>query len=213
MKKKQAIIAAWLGMAAVAGAAHAETRDGWYGGVSLGHSVTRLGGADIDHVFSSQNLTSSSTIEKTKTSYALAVGYRLNEFFAAEMGYVNLGRFAYTSTVTAPAADTVSGHYLARGFSFAGIGYIPLSRKWSAYLKAGTAYLDARRDANSTGAVAVHGAHKRDFDPLCGLGLTYDLTRNFSLRGGWDRYWHVGDVVSTGRGNIDQYTIGVTFHF
>jgi OOP family OmpA-OmpF porin len=211
--KKQVITAALLGLTAAAGAAHAETRDGWYGGGTVGRSMQKIGSSGLDSAFGAQGLVSSSTMDSSgKTSYSLFVGNRLNEFFAVEGGYVNLGRFGYTSAVTLPAADTVSGHFQARGIDFAALGYFPISRRFSAYLKFGMAYLDARLDASSTGAVTVDGGHKRNLNPLFGTGISYDITRNISLRAGWDRFLNVGGP-STGKGAIDQFAGGITVHF
>jgi opacity protein-like surface antigen len=49
-------------------------------------------------------------------------------------------------------------------------------------------------------------------DPLLGAGVSYDVSRNISLRGEWDRFFRVGDS-STGRGDIDQFTVGVAYKF
>jgi opacity protein-like surface antigen len=58
----------------------------------------------------------------------------------------------------------------------------------------------------------VSSAHHWSTGPLLGAGVGYDLTRNVALRAEWDRYFRVGDA-STGRGDIDQYTVGVAYRF
>jgi OmpA-OmpF porin, OOP family len=210
---RKAITAVAIGLgAACASAAHAAGGPGWYGGVSLGRSVEQLGGGAIDGALANQGLASSSSLDHHGTSYNLFAGYEINPNFAVEGGYVNLGRFDFSSAVAAPAADTVSGRYEAKGVDAAAVGILPFADKWSAFGKAGLLYAKTSLDAESTGAVAVSGANHWGTSPLLGAGIGYDLTRNVSLRAEWDRYFSVGDS-STGKGDIDQYTVGVAYRF
>ncbi len=193
-------------------AAHAAGNEGWYAGASLGRSVERLGGSGIDSVFAGQGITTSTSIDRDNAAWSLFAGYQLNPNFALEGGYVNLGRFSYNSTASAPAADTITGHYGVRGLEASGVGLLPFGGGWAAFGKAGLFYSEAKLDAGSSGAVAVSGASHRGTDPLLGAGLSYDVTQNVSLRGEWTRYFGVGDSNS-GHGDIDRYSVGVAYRF
>jgi len=211
--KKQVITAAFAGLAALgAGGASAAGSDGWYGGLRLGRSVENLGGGNIDSALANQGLAGASTIDSHATGWGLFAGYQFNRNFALEGGYDSLGRFSYSSAISSPAADTVTGHYRARAFDLSAVGILPLAAGWSAFGKAGLAYEEAKLETSSTGAVAVSDEHHWGTEPLLGGGFSYDVTRNVELRAEWDRFLHVGDA-STGRGNIDLYTVGVGYRF
>ena len=106
----------------------------------------------------------------------------------------------------------MSGRYEAKGVDAAAVGILPFADKWSAFGKAGLLYAKTSLDAGSTGAVAVSETHHWGTSPLLGAGVGYDLTRGVALRAEWDRYFSVGDS-STGKGDIDQYTVGVAYRF
>ena len=209
----KAISAVAIGLgAACSSSAQAAGDPGWYGGVSLGRSVEQLGSGAVDGALANQGLAASSSLDHHSASYNLFAGYEFTPHFAVEGGYVHLGKFDFSSAVAAPAADTLSGRYEAKGVDAAALGILPFADKWSAFGKAGLLYAKTSLEAGSTGAVAVSDEHHWSTSPLLGAGVGYDLTRNVSLRAEWDRYFRVGDA-STGRGDIDQYTVGVAYRF
>ncbi len=211
--KKQAIIEiVAAALVASVPAAHAAGNEGWYAGASLGQSVQRLGGSGLDSAFAGQGITTSTSMDRDTSAWSLFAGYQLNPNFALEGGYVNLGRFHYSSTASAPAADTLSGDYGVRGLEGSALGILPFGSGWSAFGKLGLMYSDTRLNAGSGGAVAVSDESHRGTDPLLGAGLSYDLTQNVSLRGEWTRYFGVGDSA-TGKGDIDRYSVGVAYRF
>ena len=210
---RKAITAVAIGLgAACVSSAQAAGNPGWYGGVSLGRSVEQLGSGTVDGALANQGLAAASSLDHHSTSYNLFAGYEITPHFAVEGGYVHLGKFDFSSAVSAPAADMLSGRYEAKGVDAAAVGILPFADKWSAFGKAGLLYAKTSLEAGSTGAVAVSDTHHWSTGPLLGGGVGYDLTRNVSLRAEWDRYFNVGDS-STGKGDIDQYTVGIAYRF
>ena len=195
-------------------AAQAAGNQGWYGGLDLGRSSQHLGGGQIDGALGQQGLTSSSSMDDHATTWGLFGGYQFNPYFAVEGGYVNLGKFDYSSTVSSPAADTVNGHFGVQGVDAAAGGLLPFGdrQQWAAYGKAGLLYAKSTLDASSTGAVAVNSVDHWDTSPLLGAGINYDLTRKVALRAEYDRYFKVGEA-SVGKGDIDAFTARVVYHF
>ena len=212
MNRKAIITLVTLLGAAGAASAEAAGNEGWYGGLDLGRSQQRLGGGEIDSALGQQGLTSSTSLDKNATTWGLSGGYQFNPNFAVEGGYLNLGKFDYSSTVSSPAADTVTGHYGVQGVDAAAVGILPFHEQWSAYGKAGLLYAKTTLDASSTGAVAVNQVNHWDTSPLLGAGISYDLTRKVALRAEVDRYFRVGES-SVGRGDIDTFTAGVLYRF
>ncbi|MNC93178.1 hypothetical protein D3C83_97480 [compost metagenome] len=49
-------------------------------------------------------------------------------------------------------------------------------------------------------------------DPTYGLGLRYDFTRQFGVRGEWERFRLGGNPV-TGKSDTDLYSINAVFRF
>jgi len=215
MNRKAIVItvATLLGTGGLA-SAQAAGNDGWYGGLDLGRSNQRLGSGQIDSALGQQGLTTSSSLDDHATAWGLFAGYQFNPYFAVEGGYVNLGKFDYSSTVSAPAADTVSGHLGVQGVDAAAVGLLPFGQRqeWAVYGKAGLFYAKSTLDASSTGAVAVSDTDHWSTSPLLGAGVNYDLTRNVGLRAEYDRYFKVGDST-VGKGDIDALTARVVYHF
>src|SRR5262245_7319797 len=155
MNRKAIVSVATIAGTLAIPAAHAAGVDGWYVGGALGGSQQHFGGGQIDNALSNQGLTSSSSIDKSDTSLRLFGGYQFNPNLAVEGGYVNLGKFDYSSTISAPAADTVSGHLSVQGADLAAVGILPLHEQFGLFGKAGLFYAQTKLSESSGGAVAV----------------------------------------------------------
>jgi OmpA-OmpF porin, OOP family len=205
-------VAALLAASNVAALA-APSERGWYGDVDVGRSNLRLNGGDIDNALANQGIAASSSLERHDTGLGANVGYRLNRNFALEGGYADFGKFKVQSATSAPAADTVDGDYKAHAWSFAAVGIAPLEDGWSLFGKAGAARTTADLTTSSeTGATAPGGASHAGNGLLLGAGATYDFTDNLYGKVEVDRYTRVGDA-STGKGDVDLYTVGVGMRF
>jgi opacity protein-like surface antigen len=90
---------------------------------------------------------------------------------------------------------------------------LPLGEQFGLFGKAGAFYAQTKLSESSGGAVAVGDQSHNSTSPLLGAGLNYDITKKVAVRAEVDRYFRVGDSGSTGRGDIDQYTVGVAYHF
>jgi OOP family OmpA-OmpF porin len=214
--RKSTIVAAAAAMFALsAGAARAASADnaGWYAGLDIGRSNLRMNGGDIDSALSNQGIVGSSSIGDHDTSLGADVGYRLNRNFALEGGYIDFGKFGYSSAVSSPAADTVQGDYKAHAWSFSGVGIAPLDDQWAVFGKAGLTRTSADLSASSaTGATSPNGVSQSANGLVLGGGATYDFTQNWYGKLELDRYTHVGDA-NTGRADADVYSLGVGMRF
>ena len=209
-------VATALGAVAAGGAtvgAEAASDNGWYVGGALGGSQQHFGGGQVDGALANQGLTGSASIDRSAGSLRVFGGYQFTPHFALEGGYVNLGKFDYSSSISSPAADSVNGHLGVQGIDLAAVGTLPLNQQWSLFGKAGALYAKTKLDASSGGAVAVSDQSHTGASPLLGAGVSYDITRQVAVRGEVDRYFRVGDSGTTGRGDIDQYTVGVVYRF
>ena len=215
VKSKAAIAAGFastLALTVAAPQARAADNEGWYGGLNLGRSHLGLTGSELDNRFAGQGITSSSSLERRDTVYSLVGGYQFNRNIALEGSYVNLGRFNYQSTTTAPAAGSVTGRYGVRGFGVSAVGIVPLQQGFSIYGKAGLLLASTELEASPSAGIATGASSSRSTSGSFGFGLSYDFTKNIVGKAEWNRYTRVGDS-NTGRGDVDLYTVGVAYKF
>ena len=171
-------------------AASARAQDsGFYLGGSLGQSKLQewcdTGGSSI-------TLTS---CKDTDTSWKVLGGYRFNRYVAAEATYVEWGEVtASTSTGVDVAAEQHS-------YGLAVVGTLPLGRGFELFGKAGFLMTEqeTRRVRPNPSTV------DRDETELhYGLGAKYAFTRNWALRGEWEK---------TEKLKVEMLSIGVEYRF
>jgi OOP family OmpA-OmpF porin len=212
---RKAAVASAMALATMgAAAANAQSLDahGWYAGVFAGRSDLELKDGSPDSTFSGQGLTTSSSVDKHHTAYSLDIGYQLNPWFAIEGQYVDFGKFDFSSTIVAPAPDTIDGRFKAHGFGLNAVGIVPLPQGFSLYGKAGVFRSSTELEANA-GLTPVSGGSRNHTGGDFGVGASYDFTRNFAAKVEWDRYLKLGDSGTTGRGDIDLVMAGLQYRF
>src|ERR1043166_8408742 len=112
------------------GVAHAQSADktGWYAGIDIGRSRLGMNGSDVEGALANQGIGSSTSLDQTDTGLGINGGYRFNNYFALEGAYQRLGSFDYSA---ATGSDTIDGKFKASALSLSGLGFYPLSTKWS----------------------------------------------------------------------------------
>jgi OOP family OmpA-OmpF porin len=217
MHRKKILFGALCGALAVAATgAQAAPGDnqGWYGGLDLSRAHLGLNGSNIDQAFAQQGIAGNTSIDRSHTAWGLDLGYRFNGNFALEGGYASFGKFNYSTPTTAPGADNIQGAFKAHAWSLAPVGILPLNDKWNLFGKAGLTRTTATLDASSTtGATAPAGGEHSNTGFLLGAGATYDITKNVYGKLEVDRYTRVGDASTTGRCDLDLFTLGVGVRF
>jgi len=119
-------------------------------------------------------------------------GYQFNRYLAVEGGYVDLGQ------VTLPGVALDS-----KAWQAAAVGSLPLTGQFALTGKLGFAQTETR--------VGGFGSD-HNTDPTYGLGLRYDFTRQFGVRGEWERFRLGGNPV-TGKSDTDLYSVSAVFRF
>ena len=164
-------------------------------GVYAGASVA---GAKIKDVCSSAaggGLAVTSCDEKD-TSWKLSAGYQFHPNIAAEIGYVDLGRYSASGLVGAtPATLGVK----IKAFEFLAVGIIPFTPQLAGYVKAGGYRWDADVTVAGGGVGLTIGDNGTDF--TYGIGVKYDITRNLAARLEWQHYLDT-DVRTFGGGVV-----------
>lgn len=209
-------------------AAHAADSN-WYGVISIGQSTFDVDKSDFNDVVNDTAFatTVDSNLDDTDTGYKVQAGYKFNENFAVEGGYVDLGRMNYDTgiTSTSPRAFTINGdagaELQAYGFNVEAVGILPLSYGISLFGKAGAIIAHTESDASVTATISNgvdtesvdEDGHKTEtsLKPTVGVGFSVDLNETLSARLEYERFFGLkteGDDV-----DVDLASIGLVARF
>lgn len=167
---------------------------GWYIGIGIGQSKAKgacdgVSGPGI-------------TCDETDTAGKILGGYQLSRNFALELGYADLGQAK--ATFTGAGSATIE----TRGFEFTGVGMLPVSERFSVLAKAGLFNwkVDSKDQTGLVGSANASGT-----DLTYGFGVKFDFTKDFAARGEWQRYKDVGDLNTTGQGDVDFIGVSLVY--
>ncbi len=121
-------------------------------------------------------------------------GYKFNPNVSIEGGFVDFGEL----TASGPGG-TATGD--ADALFVAGIGAIPIGSSASVFGKLGLFFWDASVSATGSPTLSDDGN-----DIFLGVGMSFDLTSQFAIRGEWERYDLDGD-------DVDMLSVGVQYMF
>jgi len=215
-----------LGIGLVASAQAAEL--GWYGvGFGGESSASGISQNQVDEnlvaIFESVGLDVvdlTATLDDSDTGFGLAGGYQLNDHFAVEFAYVDLGSVNYRASVTVSdgvdQADADVGlESSAQGPVLSALGILPIGERFSLFGRVGLSLLNAE----GTARIALDGISQRasqssqKSDPMLGVGAELSLSKHFAIRLAWDRYFDVGTENVTGDVDADLITLGMRIGF
>ena len=191
----------------------------WYAGAGLGRGDAKRTGSWAEHAdlaFRTQGVTSLTTISNGNSAWKMFGGYVFNENVSVEAAYSRLGRFGGTSTVTAPAAGTGSGTWDASALSLAAIGSLPIhENRVAATGKLGLARtrLGVSAAASGGGTSAAFGPSNDRINLMLGVGMRFDLTKQFGVRAEYDYYNNVGDGTTTGQTGVAVWSLNGFYRF
>lgn len=226
MKKISALL---LSMAALSPlAAHAEGSN-WYAVISVGQSTYDVDKSDFDDVINGTAYitTVNSRLDDSDTGYKIQAGYKFNENFAIEGGYIDLGRMTYNTGVgsSAPTLISITGNsgaeLKAYGFNAEAVGILPLGAGFSVFGKAGAIIAHTEADATVTAKITDgvttdnvdESTHKTktSLKPTVGAGISFDLNATLSARLEYQRFFGLdadGDDI-----DADLASIGLVARF
>lgn len=157
---------------------------GFYGGASVGESYGRLSRAEVAEIFEA-NGRQVRMLDKTDedTAGKLLLGYDINEIFAAEFSYFNLGSYEFNTTL-APAQN-MRGRASVEGFGLDLVTKMPITDNLSALLRAGVTRTSVTQSFSRfpvTPAGSFDDRTPREFEGKAGFGLEYDFNDALSAR-------------------------------
>lgn len=130
--------------------------------------------------------------ERNSLGTHLALGYRFNPTWGAEVGYAALGRLQDNTTV---GAATVKQDLTASSLYAVGTATLPLTGNLSLHGKLGVGF------GRVSGPITDAGLRGSQTSLVGGIGLDYKLTRTVTLTADVNHYGKVSDQVrATGMG-------------
>ncbi len=119
-------------------------------------------------------------VDTSSTAYRLTVGWRFSDYLAVEAGYHNFGDFDQTFDISGTPIDV---SLKADGFTFGGVGSLPLGDRFALFARAGAFFWDGDADINN-----VTQATPEDTNLYVGVGARLALTERLSLTADASRY-------------------------
>ncbi len=204
------LLAASCVLALCAASAQAE---GFYAGISAGVASVDVDKQSFDDALTSVGVTGlSSKVDENDTAYKAYLGYRFNEHFAVEGGYVDLGAAQYKASFTGGNAKV---DWESHGVFVEAVGILPVGDAFSLFAKGGAYFSDNEADIEATGpgGSASESLNDDGTSFVFGLGGEYAFSKTVSLRAEWERFTDVGDENETGEADVDLVSVGVKVSF
>ncbi|MDP2006817.1 MAG: OmpA family protein [Rubrivivax sp.] len=184
----------------------------FYGGVGAGQGRAKIDQERISSTLLGAGLTTSGFAADNKSNtYRIFGGYQMNRYFGLEASFFNLGKFGFHTDTT--PTGTLDGQVRIQGGGLDLVGRMPITERFSLLGRAGVQQARTRDHFVGSGAVNVLNPtpSKRDTGYKFGVGMQYDVTPNFLVRGEVDRY-RVNDAVGN-RGTVNVASVSLVFPF
>ncbi|MGH8831896.1 MAG: outer membrane beta-barrel protein [Polaromonas sp.] len=204
LNAKKSLVFAGLVLAAGTLTPHAAFAQdmGFYIGAGVGQSKGKDACSDLGGVGFS------GSCDDTDTGGKLFLGYQFNKNFAVEGGYVDLGKFKASGTIS---GVPVSADAKAKTWQLVAVGTLPLANNFSVFGKAGVHRWDLDVRASALGSTIT--ASDNGTDLTLGIGAGYEFTKNLGVRLEWERFRNVGEDATTGKSNVDLISVGLRYRF
>lgn len=182
------------------------------GGLPAGLYVSGQVGYADTHMKSQLPPKLSSSLANDGLAGRLAMGYKLNQNFAVEVGYLQLQE----------GKETIADGTLfnkQNAIDVVGKGILPITHNVNLYGKLGVAYLTTKLDDEYTTASGLPatnnlngqlGIARHTWAPEVAVGMGYDITPNVSVD---TSFTHIHPMGSDRPGNIDFLAVGVGYTF
>jgi OmpA-OmpF porin, OOP family len=190
-------LAAATAFAGSALAQSATQETGAYAGLSIGQSKSKdaCSGGTLPGV--------STSCDDTDTAWKIFGGYQFMRYLAAEVAYTDFGKVKASASASGVSA---SAEVKSNAWELVAVGSYPIGTSgFAPYVKAGF----YRGESKASGDVTGKDTNN---DWTAGIGVRYDIMRNFAVRAEWQRYNSVGGD-NAGKSDIDVLSIGALYKF
>ncbi|HEY0681478.1 MAG TPA: outer membrane beta-barrel protein [Steroidobacter sp.] len=162
--------------------------------------------------------------DEVDVGWNFALGYRVNEYFAAELAYVDAGEASLTERYSSPATGSFPATQLnlnyrvrSRGPAVSLLGSLPLTTSWEVFVRGGVFF--ASQEVESRTSLAVGTASNarqiaRDYSDevvSAGAGVQWAFLPRWTARLEYQRTDDLKSNDIMGESRLDQASLSVLF--
>ena len=152
------------------------------------------------------------SLDDKDNGWKLLGGFEFMENVAVELSYANFGK----ATASASGSGvTASSDLKAKGFTFAFVGTLPVTKEFGLIGRIGTYRWNVESSASTSSGTSISRKDTKPgftFDNI-GIGLKYSINKIMDVRMEWERFKDVGNTLLTGQSDIDFLSIGLVYKF
>lgn len=181
-----------------------------YIGAGIGQSRASIDEQRIRASLAANGATVNSfTTDEREAGYKLFVGKQLNQHFAVEAGYFDLGKFGFDARTS--GNGVLAGEAGFRGVNLDLVGQLPLNERLSLLARIGANYAKASThfSGNRLAAVTNPDASERKLNAKVGLGAEYKFSEALAGRAEIERY-RLNDAIGN-RGEVDLVSFSLVY--
>jgi hypothetical protein len=163
-------------------------------------------------------------VDDVDAGFSVALGYRVNQYLAAEVAYMDFGEGTVTQHYSlmgipplAPPREFVSTYNVhVRGPAVSVLGSYPVSTAWQVFVRGGVLFADQEVEVAAT-VVPTSGSPTRfeqtfsDEVLLAGAGVQWSFAPRWTARVEYQRTGDLERNILSGESSIDQASLSVLF--
>lgn len=190
-------------------------QEAFYGGVGIGAAKTRIGKNPLG--ITGATATSLSR-DENDIGAKIFFGYRVNPYWAAEVGYVDLGMTSAKRSMSAPGIGSISMDSSNTGYFIDLVGRMPIGNGISLIGKVGQIASENRKKLSAGGAVSLApGAasryKERETNWKYGAGAEYEISKTMAARGEVELYRKLGNDAAGGENEAGLFSLNLLVKF
>ncbi|MES2898304.1 MAG: OmpA family protein [Pseudomonadota bacterium] len=182
----------------------------WYIGAGIGQSRASVDEKRLRSALSANGETVSAfKTDERDVGYKLFIGKQINQYFAVEAAYTDLGKFGFNSATA--QGGVLNGTADFRSVNLDLVGTLPLSQRFAVLARLGMNYTKTNTKFSGNRLAAVTNKNPTDSaaNASFGLGLEYKFSEAVAMRGEATRH-RVNDAVGN-RGDVDMYSLSLVY--
>lgn len=179
---------------------------GFYLGLMAGPSTNAASNEQVQ--LAGVPATTSAHPNHTQFAGRAFLGGKFNKYFGLETGVTAYSAINYHINGGTPCSDT---NVRVTTVDLLGVGTLPMKHGFSAYGKLGGSflYISSSADLHPNLANACgESTYNATFKPAAGLGVSYDINKNWVADLSWTRYAANGMI-----NHLDFFALGFSWHF
>lgn len=165
----------------------------WYFGAGVGNGHLNVSGQDLTGL-------SDASVDDKETTYTIRTGWRFSPYWALEVEYFDLGKYAFHGNI---GNATVDGEARAKSVGMSIVGILPIDQ-FDLYGRIGYARSELKANASANLAPTPVNTKDKQNEATYGVGGRWNVTKSWGIFAEWMK----NDKIE-----VDSYMLGVDVHF